>query len=807
MGILCPCHVETPDLGVSGAMARGPKHGFLHSKGCFQHCSWLPYLCLECFTMKMSLIFLILCTGIFTSCSELITWDKGTVCEPACAQGMTCDVGVCVSDGTCGNLIVDMGEECDEQSTLCVNCRRACAADSSDCPANQICDPVMRACTDYVPQAGSCSIPISFDLIKPVLKWRWPLLDPAQVDDQGEPQYDNNGRQILLKPEQGPEYTQIMMMPVVINLTDDNADGVVDETDTPDIVVTTFKEGKVSYEREGGIIRVLSGDSGQLIASTLPLYHASDDLAVSDLDGDGYMELVASTGHEIHLLRFNKDKTFELMARLPFDGLDELGIFHRLNASHAHLDDGNIAKVITSFGVLEWDGASVLEWRQNCQRALGPFPVALDLDADGQIEIVGAEHVYDANCNELTPIACQGVPSVADLLKDTATTGELKPEIVCTVSQGQAEAMQSYVHIIKLFKDGGAWHSTKAAAYQIPSSLHASSSTTPRLSMGGRIISLADFNADNKTDIAFAAHLFFMVLTINEQEQIQALWLDTDTEDRSSGHAGSSVFDFNGDNRAEVLYADEHSLRIYDSLGSETAHPSYPEFKKHKLLFSFPNSSSTKYEYPVVADIDNNESSEIVLVANDFAITGPGTTRGLRVLHDPKERWMSTRRIWNQHAYYVTNVEESGQIPVPARLNWLQEALNNFRQSLPSTPLHNSANLTAGAVRAHCENGALILSGALYNTGATVFPAGRVVEFYRIGDTADVKIGELQSIFALDVGQNEVFSINWTAPADTVWPVQIYFSVPLKCVDKKCSECTDKDNTSAPISVPACPNP
>ena len=47
------------------------------------------------------------------------------------------------------------------------------------------------------------------------------------------------------------------------------------------------------------------------------------------------------------------------------------------------------------------------------------------------------------------------------------------------------------------------------------------------------------------------------------------------------------------------------------------------------------------------------------------------------MLRDAQERWIPSRRIWNQYSYHVTNVREDGTIPKNMKNNW--ELLNTFR--------------------------------------------------------------------------------------------------------------------------------
>ena len=69
------------------------------------------------------------------------------------------------------------------------------------------------------------------------------------------------------------------------------------------------------------------------------------------------------------------------------------------------------------------------------------------------------------------------------------------------------------------------------------------------------------------------------------------------TEDDSSRVTASSVFDFNGDGAAEVIYDDECDFRIYDGTTSE-------------VLFKHHSPSRTRIEHPVVADVDNDGNNK-----------------------------------------------------------------------------------------------------------------------------------------------------------------------------------------------------
>jgi hypothetical protein len=132
------------------------------------------------------------------------------------------------------------------------------------------------------------------------------------------------------------------------------------------------------------------------------------------------------------------------------------------------------------------------------------------------------------------------------------------------------------------------------------------------------------------------------------------------TEDDSSRVTASSVFDFNGDGTAEVIYNDECFFRIYD--GSTGG-----------VLFKHPTPSRTRTENPVIADVDNDGNAEIVFCSNNdtgSCSVGNDYPNGIGVWGDASDTWVPARRIWNQHAYHVTNVLESGGLPPLEPESW-----------------------------------------------------------------------------------------------------------------------------------------
>jgi hypothetical protein len=139
------------------------------------------------------------------------------------------------------------------------------------------------------------------------------------------------------------------------------------------------------------------------------------------------------------------------------------------------------------------------------------------------------------------------------------------------------------------------------------------------------------------------------------------------SDDDSSRATSSSVFDFNGDGAAEVLYNDECFFRVYNGVTGS-------------VLYSEISRSRTFTENPVVADVDNDGNAEVVTTVNTEGTDrcdddgGEGEQgagpNGIRVWGDPQDTWVAARRIWNQQSYHVTNITEGGTVPTHAPESW-----------------------------------------------------------------------------------------------------------------------------------------
>ena len=91
---------------------------------------------------------------------------------------------------------------------------------------------------------------------------------------------------------------------------------------------------------------------------------------------------------------------------------------------------------------------------------------------------------------------------------------------------------------------------------------------------------------------------------------------------------------------------------------------------------------------------------------------------------------MPTRRIWNQHAYHITNVTEDARIPAREAPSWTR--FNSYRQNAQDDALY-APDLVISDVQPDLTGcpARLTLRARVTNVGSAGAPAGISVAFYR----------------------------------------------------------------------------
>lgn len=409
-------------------------------------------------------------------------------------------------------------------------------------------------------------------------------------------------------------YHQIMATPAIANLTDDDGDGDVDEDDIPDICFTSFTG---SAYTSPGTLTCVSGDGSGTHWSITEAGgyqpYGSAGVAIGDLDSDGVPEVCVGAV-SVSVLCVEADGTFAFAGGVEPSYVGCPAI--------ADLDGDGRPEVLMGREIISARGAVIATGAGGAGYKMS---FAVDMDGDGPLELIAGNTIYRLDGSSLwTAPVSDTMPAVGDFDADG------KPDLVL-----------SGAGTVSLVGNDGAlrW-------------------TSPIYGGGnGGPPTVADFDGDGQPEIGVAGASYYTVYETDGSVR----WAQP-VSDYSSNVTGSSVFDFEGDGAAEVVYADEHTLWIYDGATGAVE------------LQEEGHASGTLYEYPLIADVDRDGSTEIILPSNNYGISG---WNGITVIGDSASSWAPARPVWNQFAYHITNVNNDGSIPTEQTENWL--SWNNFR--------------------------------------------------------------------------------------------------------------------------------
>lgn len=515
-----------------------------------------------------------------------------------------------------------------------------------------------------------------------------------------------------------PTSDQVMMMPAVIDLT---GDGI------PEIVFSSYAGEVID---EDGRLRAIRGDGGgEVFTVTDPRYavRATAAIAAGDIDGDGRPEVLAVAETGDALIAFGHDGTFRWRSAPVAGGI------HRGGPAIADLDGDGAPEVVIGATVLDNRGRE--RWSagggEGENRAdYGPLSLVADLDLAGDPEVVAGNTAYRADGRAwwwnrgLT----DGFNAVGNFDDDPL------PEVVLVTQQK--------VYLLEhdgVLKWGPNW---------LPGG--------PEQNAGGPP-TVADVDGDGEPEIGVAGGHYYSVF-----ETDGTLKWSSPTQDLSSNVTGSSVFDFEGDGSAEVVYSDERMLRIYR--GADGA-----------VLWETPSPSGTTYELPIVADVDADGNAEIVMVSNRFRREGIVKPNGIQVYGEAEGTWARTRQVWNQHTYHINNINDDGSIPRQEVPSWLTH--NTYRLNLPESSVFAQSDLTASRLVFGDRDypAAIGLMARIGNGGAAEVGAGLPVAFYDGDPTAGGQLIDVtRTAIRLPPGVYQDVEGLWIAPlagAHTVYVV------------------------------------
>ena len=486
----------------------------------------------------------------------------------------------------------------------------------------------------------------------------------------------------------------IMMTPIVAQLTDDNGDGQVNGGDILDLVYVKYA---TDHDQWGGgylcIARAADGEDETCLTSIGSILPSGVTPAVGDIDGDTVPEIVAPDSDLTHLWCFQASSTSPRLSvkwtssSHAIAGRSDIGSLPVI----ANLDGRDQTEIIVGSSVYSATGAFIarggasplngFEGKLLTDGTIPTLSAVADLDLDGVPELIAGACAYHLRNGVLSIIWKR-----SDVGEGWVSIGNLDDD-----PEGEVVITQ-YGKIRVLDADGSdceTWNPSGAHGWI----------TLPVAS--GSAATVADFDGDGAAEIAVQS---YNNVTAYESDGTP-MWSAYPLQD-SSGFAPPAAFDFDLDGAAEIIARGEEKLLILDGATGTL---------QDELVLS----SGTGLETVSIADVDMDGHAEL-LVGCSYTpyVSGYSGTFGIACLRN--DAWPSARSLWNQHAYSVSNIREDGSIPRKIVNRWKQEPPGDWRRQVSPggvTPADLTASRITSSTGNPCEDEGTTVTVRIGNAG------------------------------------------------------------------------------------------
>lgn len=480
---------------------------------------------------------------------------------------------VCTTEGLCGEIrgSCDEPADCQGDSLCCTY------PDCLSVPGDGVCIP------GNVAPNTDCEEGLKPGVFSPSIQCEWPGTTTPAV---------------------APTSVLVMTTPLVANLP--NVSGTVDAL-TPGgsaseiVIVTTTSNTSTT-----GVIRILDGETCELKESiTLDAVGSFNTPALADLDADGDIEIVArlSAGGVVAYTWDEPTGKYKQMWKNT-SGNAVSAAEHWGGLSIHDIDDDDAPEVLVEAGVYDGLTGATVVAVADLPLGNGLVPTAADLDGDGTVELLlFANGTWVTNPHNWTGSAwAASTPAHDSAAKGThfayADFGTQPDGSESAFVPGVLDGIPEVV-------TSGGYDASKMVVTELKYGKKLMEATTGQ---GGGHPNIGDFDGDGVPEIGIAGGTALRVYDFDcpagctADAEPWVRWKQS-SQDATSRQTSATLFDFDGDGSTEVVYADECFLRVYD--GSDGA-----------VLYSSYRNSGTWLEGPLVADVDRDDNTEIVINNN-----------------------------------------------------------------------------------------------------------------------------------------------------------------------------------------------
>lgn len=491
----------------------------------------------------------------------------------------------------------------------------------------------------------------------------------------------------------------------------------VDKDGTPEVV---------SFNDETGYMYVLDGTSGAI--EEQKKITSNEQFAayptVGDVDNDGFAEIfhidrkgkIRALTHDLQEFWSPRDAAVgkprvPLLADFDYDGVSELYYVNE------------IRNAVTGDMIIDGShGTSKYSGGNNWNDELAGVPVAVDILPDGAcgacqgLELVLGHVIYAVDIPGKTMYQVRSMDDAAIKSADYHANG-YRPKRHSNEHMWSSTSVvdynqDGYLDVISSGTTGSLsgpttiffWdlHNDEVKTY-IPTRPFA---TIPSgfvdeyqvyngeyvWSKGVGALNIANIDSDPELECSFMSGSTLYAL----DESWNLEWANYDDYwEGSSGFTSTAVFDFDGNGASEIVYRDEINLYIVDGTTGKPLN----QFVSADFC-----SSNTHAEYPIVADVDGDGETEIIVVCGrDKNQKFKGTKTGggnqkygfVRAYKAANNNyWVPSRKLWNQFVYFNVNINDNLTIPryqQPHHLSFAQKC-NLLGGNVPKFSLNKFYN-------------------------------------------------------------------------------------------------------------------
>ncbi|GHT73885.1 hypothetical protein AGMMS50262_05790 [Bacteroidia bacterium] len=296
-------------------------------------------------------------------------------------------------------------------------------------------------------------------------------------------------------------------------------------------------------------------------------------------------------------------------------------------------------------------GSSYAHWTHNSTHWMLSSPTVADVTGDGNLNLILGNEIYDVNIVSRTDTTQNSVTMVKTI---TPPDG--------IIADGHAEAVDfdNDGHLDILITNRNTWTNSGTVSMYVWDVFRNTVSANPLkinvINSGKNIPLIADVDNDRQLEIVLQcanqvnspfigvpAKSFICYKYNTVTQSFSYLWAITPNEDSFSN--GITLFDFNQDGTNEILFTDQANIRIYNA--NQTGNMT------NNYLVSLGYGGTTVMQIPLIADVDNDGASEIIISSN-------GTVTIFKSLYEP---WAPSRPVWNQYMYNPVYINDDLTVP------------------------------------------------------------------------------------------------------------------------------------------------